>query len=316
VVPLLSPENHLFVLARQGRRLTPLALALVLSVVFIVGGGLALAAPYVLLLWLVTGQPPVGQLSGPPLLTGALEASLLAASFLPIYVCLWLWLKFFEKRPFWTLGFEREGAARKLLMGFGLGLGMYAASLGLCAALGYVQIENGDPAQQGLAALGGVLVMGLGWAVQGPAEEVLCRGWLLQLGARYRPWVGVLVSSLVFTLLHALNPNLTGLALLNLFLFAVLAALYALLEGGLWGVAALHAAWNWAQGNVFGIAVSGALPAGGALLNLQTVGPDFITGGAFGSEGGLAVTAVQLIGIGVIIALARRPAPTSLVDHA
>jgi hypothetical protein len=311
---LLSQDNHLFSLARQGRRLTHLALACGLSVAFIIGGGLMLTVPFVLALWLVTGQPP-GQFSGPPLLTGALQALLLIFSFLPLYLCLWLWLKFFEKRPFWTLGFERNGAARKLLIGFVVGVAMYAASIGLCAALGYVQFEDGDPAQQGFAALGGVLVMALGWLVQGPGEEVLCRGWLLQLGARYRPWVGVLVSSLVFTFLHSLNPNLSGLALLNLFLFALFAAFYALYEGGLWGIGALHAAWNWAQGNLFGIAVSGAQPSGGALLNLQTVGPEVITGGAFGSEGGLAVTAVLVIGIAVIIALARR-ASVSTPAHA
>jgi len=58
--------------------------------------------------------------------------------------------------------------------------------------------------------------------VQGPAEEVLFRGWLLPvIGARYLPWIGVLVSSLIFSLAHAGSMSyapLVPLALLNLFL--------------------------------------------------------------------------------------------------
>ncbi|MGQ0604896.1 MAG: CPBP family glutamic-type intramembrane protease [Anaerolineales bacterium] len=63
-------------------------------------------------------------------------------------------------------------------------------------------------------------------------------------GARYRPWLGVLVSSALFGVLHLLNPNVGLLPFINLCLFGLFAALYALREGGLWGIAAQHAVWN------------------------------------------------------------------------
>ena len=76
-------------------------------------------------------------------------------------------------------------------------------------------------------------------------------------------------------------------------------------EGSLWGIGAQHAAWNWAQGNLFGFEVSGIAPAGGMLFNMMETGPDEITGGAFGPEGGLVITAVLLIGIAVLLGLRR-----------
>ncbi|RMD72733.1 MAG: CPBP family intramembrane metalloprotease, partial [Chloroflexi bacterium] len=137
--------------------------------------------------------------------------------------------------------------------------------------------------------------------VQGAAEEILTRGWMLPtLAVRYRPWVGVLISSLFFAVMHGLNPNLSFLALLNLFLYGLFAALYALREESLWGICAFHSIWNWAQGNLFGLAVSGQPVSGGMLFNLMETGPDWLTGGAFGPEGGLVTTIVLVISMAII----------------
>lgn len=89
------------------------------------------------------------------------------------------------------------------------------------------------------------------------------------------------------------------LPLINVFLFGVFAALYALYNGSLWGIAAWHAVWNWVQGSVFGFAVNGS---GGlfTLFNLQETGP----------EGGLAVRAELFVSMAIIFVLAQRqPAP-------
>ena len=143
--------------------------------------------------------------------------------------------------------------------------------------------------------------------MQGPAEEALTRGWLLPvIGARYRPIYGVIISSVIFAIFHSFNPNLGPIAILNLFLFGVFTALYALYEGGLWGIFSIHAVWNWAQGNIFGFEVSGGTASGGTLFNLMEVGPDIITGGPFGPEGGLAVTGVLVISCVIVWMLAQR----------
>jgi uncharacterized protein len=210
----------------------------------------------------------------------------------------------------WTIGLEGTGAGWKYGRGLLVGLVMFGAVVGLMAALGYVEWENGGTQAQGAAALGGVLLVLVGWVVQGAAEEAITRGWLLPvIGARYRPALGIVLSALVFAVYHSLNPNLSPVAVLNLFLFGLFAALYALLEGGLWGVFALHTMWNWAQGNLFGFEVSGDEPAGGMLVNLTEAGPDLLTGGAFGPEGGLLVTIVLLAGLAVVWFTGQRRQP-------
>ena len=157
-----------------------------------------------------------------------------------------------------------------------------------------------------LLGLAGVLVVLIGWLVQGGAEEVLTRGFLLPVfGVRFGLPFAILVSSVLFSSLHLFNENLSGIALLNLALFGVFACLYALREGSLWGICALHSSWNWVQGNIFGLPVSGT-NSGSSLLSLQLTGPDWWAGGAFGAEGGLAVTLVLLLGCAVLLLVRRK----------
>src|ERR1051326_8224505 len=85
----------------------------------------------------------------------------------------------------------------------------------------------------------------------------------------------------------------------NLFLFGVFASVYALAEGGLWGVSAWHAIWNWTEQDLLGFVSEGTQHAG-LISNIQIAGRTVITGGSFGPEDGLAFTAVFLIAIGIL----------------
>ncbi|GAB4488840.1 MAG: type II CAAX endopeptidase family protein [Anaerolineales bacterium] len=300
-------ESPLFSLARRGTRLTHWLAVLPLGLAFIFVSSFG-AIPVVLAMLAVYGfENGMPSMQGQPALVSGFWMSLqLISSFAGIFLFLWLWLKFYEKRPFYTLGFEKPGALLQYGRGLLLGAAMFSGAVGLMALFGFVELAEGDPAQTGLAALGGVLLMALGWVVQGAGEEVLTRGWMLPaLGARTRPWIGIMVVSLFFALLHGLNPNLSVLAVVNLALFGLFAAFYALREGSLWGICALHSVWNWVQGNLFGFEVSGANAGGGTLLKLVETGPDWFTGGAFGPEGGLAVSLMLVLGIVVLFAWPR-----------
>ncbi len=310
---LFSADNHLFQLARRGERLPHIALAIVLGFVFILiaqlTGGLV---GLLIILFLSRNDLDNLSLENPDALgslvnTAIEQAILLIFAFGPIFLILWAWLAFFEKRPFWTMGLEWPGALWKYGRGALVGLLMFGTAIAISATFGYIAVEESSPQPQGVAALGGVLLVLTGWVVQGAAEEALTRGWLLPaIGARYNVSLGIIVSSLIFMILHALNPNLSYIALLNLFLFGLFAALYALYEGGLWGVFSIHTVWNWAQGNLFGFEVSGQVAPGGTLFNLMEVGPDVVTGGSFGPEGGLSVTAVLIFSCLAVWLAARR----------
>ena len=321
---LLDARNHIFELARSGQRLPHGVVAVILSFVFVLAAQFVGGIPALLLIAALSmagaGQ---GSLANPEALgqlllpDTALELTLLLIlSFAPLFLLLWAWLKWYEKRPFWTMGLERSGAGFKYLRGLLVGLGMFAVSVGLSAGLGFMAFEEGTAQPQGLAALGGVLLIFLGWTVQGSAEEILARGWLLPvIGARYKPLWGIIISAVVFAVYHSLNPNVSPIAFLNLFLFGVFAAFYGLSEGSLWGVFGIHTAWNWAQSNLFGLQVSGIPPAAGSLFNLMEAGPDAVTGGPFGPEGGLAVTAVLVVSTVWVWWVNRQGEPRNIEDR-
>ena len=247
--PLLNDDNRLFTLTRQGGR--PPSAAVSIAVVFVV-----------LVLAIIPGQL-LGHIvlltrDGVPRLPIAMqylvEPIIRNLTIFPlIYVGLWVWLQVSSKRPFRTLGLERRQVFRRALRGAAVAGLMMAATAGLSVIPG-ASLTPGLLQMMGPAAFGIRFLSLLSYFVQGPAEEVLFRGWLLPVtGARYRPWIGVVVSSVIFSLAHSLSPGITAIGFLNLFLFGVFASFYALAEGGLWGIGAWHAVWNWAMGRSVGI---------------------------------------------------------------
>lgn len=211
---------------------------------------------------------------------------------------LWLWLATKERRRFASLGFEApRSGLRFALRGAGIGFGMM-----LFCVLVPVLTGQATLSWSGLDATGAlfVLAMLLGFLVQGSTEEILTRGYLTQAVARRWGLIAaVIVQAVFFALLHGANPGVGLLPIVNLLLFAGFASALSLAEGGLWGVCAMHGVWNWAQGNVFGVAVSGN-PVEDTLLRYtpdSTGGAaDLLTGGAFGIEGSLTTSVVYLVG--------------------
>lgn len=286
---ILNPQNRLFELARSAKRLPGTLAASVLAVLFVFVGQFIGAVPYVFLL--LTGGLPSDTT---PLGSALYLIAFFAITLTPTGLLLWIWIGAYEKRSPRTLGLEKDAALSKFLRGLLIGALLFLAVVLALYLPGYLTLEEGFSGIS-LAALAAVLIVLPAWILQGSLEEVVMRGWLMPVaGVRSKPWLGVLLSSLLFATLHLLNPNVTVLSVLNLALAGLLFALVALWEGGIWTACGLHAAWNWVQDSL-GFAVSGNLLNGPSLLSLAENGPDLITGGAFGPEGGLANTAVNLI---------------------
>ncbi len=319
--PMLNSNNDLLQQARSGKRLPPVWAVIPLTFVFLFLSQMG-AIPIVMInlarrvsnLTVMTGEigeiseikrdvNALAQLAWPQT---TLEYMLfLVSAFAGIYGLLWLWVKFVERRPFKSLGLRGENPLSKFGRGFGVGLSMMVLAIVAGNSLGFYTIEIGPILS--VSALGGVLLILPGWLVQGPAEELIFRGWVLPVvSARYTLWAGIFLSSLMFATAHALNPGVSWLAILNLLLFGLFTALYALSEEGVWGVFGIHAVWNWVQGNIFGLEVSGSPLPGVSLFVIRETGPDIWTGGAFGPEGGLIVTLILGIFIGGVLFLNRR----------
>jgi uncharacterized protein len=149
------------------------------------------------------------------------------------------------------------------------------------------------------AILRGVFLMLFVFILVGWYEELMSRGyWLQNIAVGLNLFWGVLLSSIAFALLHLFNPNADWLSALGLVGAGLFLAYGYLRTGLLWLPVGLHIGWNFFEGTVFGFPVSGITIF--RLLHHQVIGPELITGGAFGPEGGLVLFPILLIGAGLI----------------
>jgi uncharacterized protein len=245
---------------------------------------------------LVAGSPltldALAAVAAPTTLVGSMYfGGVLLAAVLPI-----LMLRRVGGPSFAALGLRREGAwMRELVFGAALGPLLFAMILALEWAFGWANVGPGH------LSGGGLILGALSFTAVAVSEEVLARGYLLQLIARaWNRVAGVVVSSVVFALLHSLNPNATPAAMVALIGAGLLLAWGYVATGRLWLPIALHWSWNVAQGPIFGFPVSG-LPSD-ALLTVVPTGPEWLTGGGFGPEAGaLGVLAEATAAIIVLV---------------
>lgn len=209
-----------------------------------------------------------------------------------------VYCRFIEKRSLYSMGFVRENAFIDYLKGLLHGFIMFASAVLIAFIFGTIKF-NGFVLGNGLLLLLGFF---FGFVIQGMAEEVLVRGYfMVSVANRNSILLAVLSNSVIFSMLHIVNNGITMLAILNLILFGIFASLYMLKKNSIWRVSAVHTMWNFAQGNIFGIRVSGINTQVSVFSFELTQKGEFINGGLFGLEGGLAVTAVLLISIVVIM---------------
>ena len=133
------------------------------------------------------------------------------------------------------------------------------------------------------------------------------RGFLmLSLARRYSLPISVFSSSVFFALMHFGNTGVTVIGVLNIFLFGIFASLFTLRTGSLVGTCAIHTAWNFVQGHIFGCPVSGFVSVDSVLLSSLGKSGLKTGGGAFGPEGGLAVTLILILSLVVLCVLPSR----------
>lgn len=278
--------------------------AVVLGLVFMIGGEIGAYLPAVAAGFVTPG----GGADGWPQLTYKLGAGFGLCS---VLVLLWAWL--FERRGPATLGLNAKGPLR-FVRGYLIGLAFLAALVGVISAAGGYVVEGAGVF--GSAAVGPALLpigaLMLGFIIQGSSEELLFRGWLMQLiASRHGIWIAVAANSALFALAHAGNiepSNELYVGLANIVLFGLFTSLYAVREGSLWGVCGWHAAWNWLLGLGFGLEVSGQVISSTPLVTDLIGAPGaawWLTGGTFGPEASLVTTAVLLTGTVVLILRGR-----------
>lgn len=205
-----------------------------------------------------------------------------------------IWVRFVEKRPVRTMGFAARRPVLSYIAGMVAGFLAILLITVLLVLLKVVHIKGVNASYSPLL----FVLIALSWMVQSSAEEIAIRGWLIpSLGNKSTPFTSIIITSIVFGILHLFTSGVTVLSFINLILSGALFALIAIYYNNIWGVLGLHFMWNLTLGNIFGFPVSGFYGYGESILLTETTSASFLTGGAFGPEGGFVATIIVLIGI-------------------
>jgi len=220
---------------------------------------------------------------------GMLTATLAATAFGVLII---------DRKKFGSVGFSFHSQWLKhICLGFAIASGMMTFIVLAMLFSGIVEIQWGQVTfnHAWMVVAEGLLF----FLVIAVTEETLMRGYPFQTLIRGTNQVIALIcTSLVFSLMHFGNPNMTLLSILNIFLAGLWLGKGYLVSCDLWFPIGLHTGWNFLQGSIFGFPVSG-ISGQGLLLSMEQ-GDDRITGGMFGPEGGIIASIILIAGIVVL----------------
>ncbi len=263
----------------------PLSLLLIEAVAVILVASLVSLGAHMLQL----GQGPAKALGG----------LVLALAIIAVWKGLQRWL---ERRT--DAEFAAAGALPELGGGVVFGVALFSAMAGLVALLGGLSIVG----VRGISSIGALWTMLAMAITSGVVEETLFRGILFRhVEALLGTWAALGVTAAFFGAAHLFNPGASWFSAFAIATEAgiLLGAAY-LLTRRLWLAVGIHAGWNFSQGWVFSVPVSGGKTADGLLITMRS-GPDWLTGGAFGLEASVVAVAVATAaGFGLLTLALRR----------
>jgi len=238
------------------------------------------------------------------------------AVLLSLILSVWLAGRLFDRRRFADFGL-RLNRSWWIDLAFGLTLGAFLqAGIFLTEiAAGWATVsETCWTSKAGYTFPGSILLIFFTFLGVGISEELWNRGYLLKNlaeGLNVRPFgqkgailISAFGTAILFGLGHAANPGASAISTLALMLAGLLYATAYVLTGELAIPIGYHIAWNFFEGAVFGLPVSGFTLDTSFLLT-QVQGPVLWTGGAFGPEAGLLGMFARLGGILLILVWVR-----------
>ncbi|MFC1558685.1 lysostaphin resistance A-like protein [candidate division KSB1 bacterium] len=222
----------------------------------------------------------------------------------PIFIAVlfssWTILRFVERKKFAVLGFAFHntftGEIKKgLILGSGIISIVFLVSL----------LTNAVSVSWSGAGISLLIINFIIYAfiffIQCAGEEAFFRGYLFQIiMEKINKITAVVIMSVLFSIVHMLNPEISIFALCNVFLFGVLLSAAYIKTRSLWLPTALHFSWNFSQSFIFSFPVSG-IKLNHTIFAVRNNGSVLISGGEFGPEASLLTSIVTLIVIAYII---------------
>lgn len=208
--------------------------------------------------------------------------ALTIATFVAIYL---FWVKI-DKDSWLLIGLKDARGWPNFWYGTALGAGMISTGYVLMLIFGVATFEAGN------FVIGSFLAWLIFFLIQPFFEELLFRGYVLRLVERYfSTWTAIIISSILFGLVHAPNDNFSILGLLSIALSGLLMGWLFVRTGSLWAPTGLHFSWNFFQGVIYGYPTSGINTY--EIMANQYSPPGWLSGGDFGFEG--SILAVLLL---------------------
>jgi uncharacterized protein len=228
-------------------------------------------------------------------------ALLLLAAWLAHYIM----LRWVDHTSWSYVGLGAEQCtSRVLLVGLALGsLCILVPSAGLLLAHDLTLVTGLQGRHDWLVLAGGGAVLFL---PQSLMEEMLSRGYLFSALRDGVGEIGALaVTSLGFGLLHMGNPGATAQSVAVVVLAGIFLGAILVITRSLYAAWMAHFAWNWSMADLLHAPVSGMRFPYSA-YRVDDSGPDWLTGGSWGPEGGVAAVVGMIAGIALLIAWRRR----------
>ena len=197
-----------------------------------------------------------------------------------VYLFTFIIRRFVDRRDFKSLGFNWRGFTDEAALGFFTATALLGMGSLILVGLGYLTFlsisSSPDPLIIELAFM----------VVVAFVEELVFRGYVLNnLMQSMNKWIALMISAVLFGLVHIANPDVTILAVVNVFLGGLFLGLNYIYTRNLWFSIFFHFAWNFLQGPILGYDVSGLKMQ--SLFHQSLTGPELWTGGRFGFEGSL-----------------------------
>ncbi|UZH56612.1 CPBP family intramembrane metalloprotease [Salinimicrobium tongyeongense] len=216
------------------------------------------------------------------------------------FLVLWIFMKYIDREKFTELGFQMKGR----LSDFGSGtlVGFITMLSGFLILMGIGEIRYSGVNFN----VSELLISILFFLIIAVVEETLIRGYVLKnLMLSTNKYVALVISSVIFSLMHGANPSMSLFSFIDLFFAGMILGISYLYTKNLWFPIGLHFGWNLFQTH-FGFNVSGLDVY--SLIEINYTSANLFNGGEFGFEGSVFSVAAQLLIFAGIVNYYQDPA--------
>lgn len=210
----------------------------------------------------------------------------------------WLFTTKVDKKSFASIGFDKTNMVKDIVLGLAMGFVIILSGFSILVLTHQLQFIDIKFNALNLLYSVGIFVF------VAVSEEVFTRGYILRnLAFSFNKYMALVVSALIFSLMHLANPNANLVGLSIIFLSGLVLGLPYLYTKNLWFPIALHFSWNFFQGPIFGFNVSGLNFY--KLIETKYATANNWNGGEFGFEGSIVAVFFLLCALTAIYFLFR-----------